>query len=364
MRFNIDFIGRKGIWFSISGVIIALGLIVILWQGLNFGIEFKGGNLFDVKFKEAPSVAEVRKVLTPLELGASGIQPIGAGKELLIKTDRLSREKQNQVVAALKKEFKVADAGITDVGPGWGSQVTNGAIKALIGSLIVLLLYISIRFEYKMAVAAVAALFHDLLIVIGIYAMVGAGHNLFARIGLTVFPTEITPNTVAAILTILGFSLYDTIVIFHRIKENAPAIGKRTYSKMTNDSINQVLFRSINTSLVAVIPPVALLIAGGQTLKDFAFALVVGLISGAYSSIFIASPILAFWKELEPRYKILRERYGALPAPEVSPPAGALAPGAPTAERVEAEGVERPTPPPTAAPKPRVSKKRRKRRRR
>lgn len=349
MRPNIDFIGRKKIWFSVSAVVIALGLLVILWKGLNFSIEFKGGNLFDVQFKQVPSVGEVRKALSLLGLGGSVIQPVGKGNELLIKTSRLPQGTQAKVEDTLKKNFKVKDVSTVDVGPGWGSQVTNGAIKALIASLFALLIYITIRFEFKMAVAALAALFHDLLVAAGVYAIVGAAHSTLTGIGLTFFPREITPNTIAAFLAILGYSLYDTMVVFHRIKENTETIGKRTYSEMANDSLNQVLMRSINTNLVSLIPVIVLLLVGGQTLKDFAFALLVGFASGTYSTIFISSPILALWKEMEPRYKILRERYGEAPAGP-----------APVAEEAAEEKpfLEAPL------PKPKISKKRRRKRRR
>ncbi len=146
-----------------------------------------------------------------------------------------------------------------------------------------------------MAVSAIVAVVHDVLITVGIYALVGR---------------EVTPNTVAALLSILGYSLYDSIVVFHRIVENTPRIGKRPYSGMVNDSINQVLVRSINTTFTTLFPVVALLLIGGETLKDFAFALTVGLIAGAYSSIFVASPLLSFWKEFEPRYRNLKLKYG------------------------------------------------------
>lgn len=310
MRYHFNFIGRKNLWFAISGGIIAIGLIAVLLGGLRLGIEFEGGTLIDAKFTgKVPAIAEVRKTIKPFKLGDSVIQS-KEGNELLIRTKRLSNDEKDKVQTAIEKAFKVKDINTTTVGPEWGQQVTSGAIKALLFSLLVLLIYISLRFEYKMAVAAIIALFHDILVVIGIYALVGLGFNFLNGIGLTFFPREVTPNTVAALLTILGYSLYDTIVVFHRIQENTPLIGKRTFSDMTNDSVNQVLMRSINTSLTALIPVTVLLAIGGETLKDFAFALFVGLISGAYSSIFIASPILAMWKEIEPRYRVARERFG------------------------------------------------------
>lgn len=372
-RFHIQFIGRKKLWFGISGTIIVIGIISMMLGGLKWGVEFQGGNQYDVKFKKAPSVEAIRKTLTSLKLGESTIQPVGAGNEYLIRTTRLSADTRVQVQAALRKDFRVTDISTRDIGPGWGQQVTDGAWKALIASFVVLLLYISIRFEFKMAVAAMLALFHDGFVVVGIYALVGL---IEAKAGLTWIPSEITPNTVAALLTILGFSLYDTIVVFHRIKENAEIIGKRTYSMMVNDSMNQVLMRSINTSLTALIPVFVLLIFGGQTLKDFAFAMFVGLISGAYSSIFIASPILALWKETEPRYTMIREKL-AMATPSKKKREVASAPQSFTPESPQAGNVvtgvtsdEVGLPPEAMMPKPKTAaqkarkkaKKRKKRR--
>lgn len=360
-RFHFEFIGRKWLWFAISGTIIGLGIIAILLGGLKFGIEFQGGTLLDIKFaKTVPSVAEMRKTVTPFKMEDSVIQP-KEGNEMLVRSHRLSNAETTQVQAAIKKAFAVKAINTTTVGPQWGQQVTSGAIKALIFSLLVLLAYISLRFEYKMAVAAIVALFHDILVVIGVYALVGLSYNVLSGAGLTFFPREVTPNTVAAILTILGYSLYDTIVVFHRIQENTPLIGKRSYSVMANDSINQVLIRSINTSLTALIPVTVLLIFGGTTLKDFAFALLVGLVSGAYSSIFIASPILAMWKEIEPRYRVARERFGtAAPRPTEEVP---VTPGM-QAEREATIAEESLGAPRTPAPRPAAKKKKPKKKRR
>jgi len=172
--------------------------------------------------------------------------------------------------------------------------VTRAAIIALVISILAILLYVSLRFEYKMSVTAVLALVHDTLIVLGVYVLAGR---------------EMTPNTVAALLTIIGYSLYDTIVVFHRIRENTMAVGKRTFMDMANESINQVFIRWVNTAMTQIIPVLCLLFFGGETLRDFAFAMTVGLISGAYSSIFLASPLYAVWKETEPRYQALKKKY-------------------------------------------------------
>ncbi|HZL04252.1 MAG TPA: protein translocase subunit SecF, partial [Coriobacteriia bacterium] len=186
------------------------------------------------------------------------------------------------------------DLNVTTIGAGWGANVTRAAVIALIVSLIGVLIYVSIRFEYKMSVTAIIALVHDALVVLGIYIIAGR---------------EVTPNTIAALLTILGYSLYDTIVVFHRIRENTSNVGKRSFMEMANDSINQVFVRWVNTAMTQIIPVVCLLLFGGETLRDFAFAMTFGLISSAYSSVFLASPLYAVWKEREPRYQALKKKY-------------------------------------------------------
>lgn len=273
MASNFDFIGRRTVWFAASGSVIVIGLIAVLLGGLKFGIEFQGGTLLDAKFRGSPpSVAQVRRAVTPFKMAGSVIQP-KEGNEVIIRTRRLTTSEVDEVEKALQRQFKVTSISTTTVGPGWGEQVTNGAVRALIFSLFVLLLYISFRFEYKMAIAAAAAIFHDIFVVTGVYALIGLSYGFLSGLGLTFIPREVTPNTVAALLTILGYSLYDNMVVFHRIQENTPLIGKRTYSQMANDSLNQVLMRSINTSLTALIPVTVLLLFGGTTLKDFAFVL-------------------------------------------------------------------------------------------
>lgn len=294
---KFDFIGRKRLWFAISGIIILVGLLALIVRGLNFGIEFKGGTSFDLRLRKSAQVGEIREAISPLGLGKSVIQPVGrpGDNEVLIRTRALSEGEQARVIETLDNKWGVDRRAveIQTVGPGWGANVTQAALIALGLSFAALLVYISWRFEFKMAVSALVALFHDLLITVGIYALVGK---------------EVTPNTVAALLSILGYSLYDTIVVFHRVLENSPRIGRRTYSTMVNDSINEVFVRSINTSLTTLLPVTALLFLGGEVLRDFAFALFVGITSGAYSSIFTASPILTVWKESEPRYRALRVR--------------------------------------------------------
>src|SRR5205085_11524406 len=198
---------------------------------------------------------------------------------------------------AIQAGTTIAQINRQDVGPTWGSQISSKAVKGLIFFLIAVTLYIAFRFEWKMALSAQAALLHDLVITAGIYALVGR---------------TVSPATVIAILTILGYSLYDTVVIFDKVRENttesSAMLARDTYSGVVNTSLNQVLMRSVNTSLVVLLPILSLLLFGGATLQDFAFALFVGVASGTYSSIFVASPMLALLKEREPKYRQIRIR--------------------------------------------------------
>lgn len=361
-----DFVGKRNLWFAFSGVVIAIGLVGLFLNGLTFGIEFKGGTLFEVKWQppsenklekelneagivksdlksvnrkgdnatvvinstddtrtketektlealgalkidtkedgskttfkaswKVATIEDVREVLKDVDLQDSVIQFVGDNNnEMVIRTKHLSVDEQQKAQELIIKTG-ATDFSIQSVGPTWGKRLTQGTIIALIASLIVVLIFVTIRFEFKMGISAVIALAHDVLIAVGLYALLGR---------------EVTTSTIAAFLTILGYSMYDTIVVFDRIRENLGGIKKATYSSMVNKSVNQVLRRSINTSLTSIIPVASLLVLGGETLGDFAFALLIGLISGAYSSIFIASPVLAMWKEAEPRYKAIRQR--------------------------------------------------------
>ena len=214
----------------------------------------------------------------------------------IVRSTETDTRVSEQEATKLGDLLKIAPTNVqvSTIGPEWGANITNAALLALSVSIIAILVYISIRFEYKMAVTGVVALVHDAVITLGIYSLVGR---------------EVTPNTVAALLTILGYSLYDTIVVFHRIRENTPNLTKKTFMAMANDSLNQVLARWVNTGMASVIPVVTLLLIGGSTLKDFAFALTIGLLSGAYSSVAVASPLYALWKEREPRFQALKKRF-------------------------------------------------------
>ena len=293
-RVYIDFMGNKKIMFAISAVLLTVSIGALLIQGLTFGVEFKGGTVIDF-VKLNVSEGEVRAAFVKAGIGEPSVQSVQGGG-YIVRFAESDPKVANAAYSAVVKELDLPeDAGnITTIGPGWGNLVTNRALLAAGLAIAALLLYISVRFDYKMSICAVISLVHDGIIVLGIYALSGF---------------EVTPSTIAALLTIMGYSLYDTIVVFHRIKENTASLSKDTFMHMANVSINQVLVRSLNTSITSLIPVVCLLFFGGPALKDFAFALTIGMISGAYSSIGVASPIYAMWKETEPRYQALKKKY-------------------------------------------------------
>lgn len=297
LRRQIDFMGHRWVFMIISGVLLTVAIGALVVRGLTFGIEFQGGTVmtFDVSEEEI-SISEVRDALAEAGIDEATVQPV-EGEGYLVRTSEDDVEAAtasfHDVVVALELEDQ--EPTVTTIGPNWGANITNRALLALGLSIAAILFYISIRFEYKMSVTAIIALLHDVVIVLGIYALVGR---------------EVTPNTVAALLAIMGYSLYDTIVVFHRIRENSQRLVKQTFSSMANESMNQVLARSINTSLTSLIPVACLLLFGGETLKDFAFALTIGLLAGAYSSIGVAAPIYASWKEREPKYRALAKKLG------------------------------------------------------
>jgi preprotein translocase subunit SecF len=301
---SYDFVGRYRIWFIASALVIAAGLLSLGTQGLNYGIDFKGGTSWEVK---APgvSVEEARDKLRPFGMGDAKIQ-IAGGDTVRVQSDTRALEEQDRITDAMAEMGGVdtSQVSVNDVGPSWGKDVTKKARTALIAFFVLISAYIWLRFEWKMAVAALSAVVHDIFVTVGVYSI--------SRF-------EVTPATVVAFLTILGYSLYDTIVVFDKVEENAKglsATGRMTYTDTVNLSMNQVLMRSLNTSLVAILPILSILligagVLGATTLKDFGLALLVGLLTGAYSSIFIAAPLLALLKEREPRYLAVRQRLSA-----------------------------------------------------
>jgi preprotein translocase subunit SecF len=342
-----DFIGHRKRWYAFSALIIVIGIVAIIVRGFNFGIDFKGGDSFQFK-AGTHSIADAKHVLSQQGVEDPVVQKIGEN-QIRVQTKVLhtdidpAKDKVSQVQNALAKEFglKASDVSPQSVGASWGSQITKRAVEGLILFLLAVVVYISLRFEAKMAFSAIVALLHDLAITAGIYALVGF---------------EVTPNTVIAVLTILGFSLYDTVVVFDRVRENTANIGPRsteTYTQTANRAINQTIMRSINTSLIALLPVAALLfvgagLLGAGTLKELALAQFIGLAAGTYSSIFIATPLLAQLREREPEMAELRKRVAFLAAHKpkaVGGVATATAGGSPaTVSRTSTAVLDRPGP--------------------
>jgi preprotein translocase subunit SecF len=360
-RTHFQFIERSWRWALLSGIFILVSVVAFGVRGLNLGIDFEGGTqlAFSVSQGKA-STSDIRDVLKPFGLGDAKVLIVG-GKDVRVQSKDLKPAEQATVAKALSDYagINAQQVSIDRVGPTWGNKVSQKALQALVVFFVVIALYLTFRFEWRMALAALVAVIHDIIVTVGIYA-------------LTQF--EVTPATVVAFLTILGYSLYDTVVVFDKIKDNQARLGTvrgDTYSKMVNRSLNQVLMRSINTSIVALLPVASLLfvgtyVFGGLVLRDFALALFVGLLTGAYSSIFVATPVVAWLKEKEPRYRALRARADAelaraedvavAPAPRaaraaVTAPEGEVTGGAPVdmpseaPERVAASSPGRaPTP--------------------
>jgi SecD/SecF fusion protein len=305
---RFDFMGASKWFFSLSGTILLIGALAIGGKGVHFGIDFTSGTRIQTGFVKPASEEQIRAVLRTQKLTGAQIQKLTGDKDVGGSGYQISLKhlKPTEVIAveeALNKAYTLRDYSDTEIGPTFGQSVANSAVIAIIASLLVISVYIALRFEWKYAVPVLIALMHDLLITAGVYSLTGR---------------EVTTSTVAALLTILGYSLYDTIIVFDRVRENVPRMPRAAFSQIVNRSMSEVITRSLATSLCTLLPVLALLFFGGETLKDFAFALMVGIASGAYSSIFIASPVLTHWKEREGSYRNRRARLvrdlGAVPA--------------------------------------------------
>lgn len=300
IKHDINFLGYRKIFLTAAAIAMALCFVVVGVRGLNFGIEFVGGTSVAFHGTGDVTIEQMRDAFNEAGEPDAVIQTTETGGEpgFLVRTTTTSAEdattRANQVADKLGLES--SDFEVTTIGPDWGASVIQSSVIAFLVSILLIIVYIAIRFEYKMGIMAIVALLHDLILVVGIYALVGR---------------EVNPNTIAALLTILGYSLYDTVVVFHRINDNMKGEDIRcTFMTMANHSMNQVFIRTINTTLTSFIPVFAMLLFGGETLKDFAFAMAIGLIAGSYSSIAIACPLYCMWKTREPKFAKLQKKYG------------------------------------------------------
>lgn len=312
---TIDFIGKRKIWFAISAVVLLISIGSMVFKEFNLGIEFAGGVSIQAPIAEDGPVAdlsdteviqELRSELAEFEAESAQIQVARDEEErlVIVQTREISDPERQQALRSTVSETvgaSTAETTFESIGRKWGEEITRKALRALGIFLVVILAFISWRFDLKMAVAAIVALLHDLVITGGMYSLAGF---------------EVTPSTVIAILTILGYSLYDTVVVFDIVDEDTTRLataGKTTYQQAANVSMNKVFARSLNTSMTTLIPVAALLfvgagLAGAETLKDLALALFVGILAGTYSSMYIATPLLSVMKEREPRYRNVREK--------------------------------------------------------
>ena len=307
---SVNFVGRQRTWYTISGLIVLVSAIALAVRSLNFSVDFKGGTVF--QFPEgslggsSQVQGEISRIVSTHGGGDSTVQLVVShlvklAPQWTVTTKALPQAVQQNIAVALQHAFHITPANALTtqfVGATWGSQITTKAIEALIIFLVVIVGYLSIAFEWRMAVAAFVALLHDILITVGVYALTGF---------------TVSPTSVVGLLTILGYSLYDTVVVFDKVRENTAGLlttQRSTYSDAANLALNQTLVRSMNTSLTALLPVASILfvgagLLGAGTLKDLALVLFVGMLSGTYSSIFIATPVLADLKEREPQYKDL-----------------------------------------------------------
>jgi preprotein translocase subunit SecF len=308
---SVDFVGHRKNFYMASGAILVIAIVALLVRGLDYSVDFKGGSLFEFSARTAVSTAstasttdKIDKLVTSIDSATNPTttvtRPPGKAPLWQIETDTVPFNTATRIENALAKEFGLNPHAVTRtfVSSTWGSQISEKALQGLIAFLIAIVIYLSIAFEWKMAAAALVALAHDIVITVGVYALTGF---------------QVSPSTVIGLLTILGYSLYDTVVVFDKVRENTAGLTgtkKSTYSTAANLALNQTLVRSINTSLIALLPVAAILavsvtLLGNGELKDLSLVLFVGMLSGTYSSICIATPVLVELKEREPQYKQL-----------------------------------------------------------
>ena len=303
---NINFIGSRKKWYAASAVLILICVISFVVRGFNYGIEFKGGSTFTISSKGL-STSQVADAFDKAGTAPEGApQSVGSSNTIIVNTHTLQPGPQAKLQAAVAKDLGISGTRISanSIGSDWGHDTTIKALQGLIIFLVVVSIYIALRFQWRMAVGGMVALLHDLIIAAGVYSIVGF---------------QVTPSTIVGLLTILGFSLYDTVVVYDKVGENAKDIlagSRTTYSEAANKAVNQTLMRSINTSVIALLPVAGLLFVGAGilgvgTIEDLALILFVGLLSGAYSSLFLATPVVVELTEREPAYKALTKRVAA-----------------------------------------------------
>jgi SecD/SecF fusion protein len=316
---RIDFVGRRNFWFAVSGVVLLVGFASLGVRGLNLGIDFEGGSQFTFRTPAAMTIEEVRNEAAKLgEANAvvqgSGNEAEGGYTQFRIQTESLGGNEQTAFQRGLQADLDATSIGVKNVSASFSSQILRRALLAIVVSLAAIVAYIAIRFRgWRFAVPVLIALVHDIFVTLGVYSLTGR---------------EMTTATVAAVLTILGYSIYDTIIIFDRVRENIPLMRRSSFAAIANQSLWETVRRSLATTFITLLPVSALFVFGGETLKDFAFALLIGIGSGAYSTIFIAAPFLAILKEREPEYARrkaagLQEKLGRYEAPEPAEPAPA-----------------------------------------
>ena len=300
---QLDYMRRRNTWFAISGIVVLVGAVSLGVRGLNFGIDFKGGAQISFVTPQPVSLSTVRDQPKAIGRGDAVVQGRGkvtgsdSYKNFQIQLKKLTPNQQDNLSSLLKTKLHAQKLGITNVSSSFGRQIARSAILAIIFSLLIITLYITIRFHgLAFAIPVILAMLHDVVITVGVYSVTGR---------------EVSEDTVAAVLTVLGYSIYDTIIIFDRIRENVPLMRRAPFASIVNVSLWETIRRSLATTFITLLPVGALFIFGGATLKDFAFALLVGITSGAYSSIFIAAPVLTIWKEREPEYAHRRRVAGS-----------------------------------------------------
>jgi preprotein translocase subunit SecF len=327
---GLDVVGKSRLIYKVTAVVVLICLLSMIFRGFNFGIDFEGGNSFRVP-GSSEQLAEIRSAAEDAGAEVASGQVVG-GNTVLLRTGQLDTDAEGQVRDAIATAAGVEPQEVSpeSVSADWGNDITDQALIALVVFLVAVVAFLALRFQPKMAIGAMAALLHDIIVTAGVYSLIGF---------------EVTPSTVIGFLTILGFSLYDTVVVFDKVDENTKDLergARMTWSEAANLAVNQTLMRSINTSIIALLPVAGLLFVGAGllgvgTLKDLALVLFVGLAVGTYSSIFLATPIVADLKEREPEQIALRRRVLARRSAAVRR-AGAAVPAGPVASARRARG--------------------------